>query len=235
MTAGNLHLDAERQEQRAIRYWYRPAGGSFSFVSWAAVLDRSRVWSRDDNQRWRLEYSFEIALVPAEDPVRWPTRVTDLVVAGSIIDDVPPRPPAARTGDPAATRPRSYRELVKYIGAEPAEGPVANTQQIRTAYARSRQARAAVLVRSAGRCENDGCTGMAPDVTTRGEAIMEVDHIDDLALGGPDHPSRMIALCPNCHAAKTRGRNRGIMRRHLRTLASRLHQSALEEQDGSAS
>ncbi|WP_375165988.1 HNH endonuclease signature motif containing protein [Streptomyces violaceus] len=31
---------------------------------------------------------------------------------------------------------------------------------------------------------------------------MKVHHIDDRALGGRDHPSAMIALCPNCHATR---------------------------------
>ena len=38
-----------------------------------------------------------------------------------------------------------------------------------------------------------------------GDPVLEVDHIHDLALGGPDDPAQMIALCPNCHAVKTRG------------------------------
>jgi len=40
------------------------------------------------------------------------------------------------------------------------------------------------------------------DVVASGQPFRR-DHIDDLALGGTDHPSVMIALCPNCHAAKT--------------------------------
>ncbi|WP_372494440.1 HNH endonuclease signature motif containing protein [Actinoallomurus purpureus] len=38
--------------------------------------------------------------------------------------------------------------------------------------------------------------------------MLEVDHIDQLADGGRDHPIQMIALCPDCHAVKTRGRTR---------------------------
>jgi 5-methylcytosine-specific restriction protein A len=68
---------------------------------------------------------------------------------------------------------------------------------------------------------------MPPDVTLRGRAILEVDHVDDLALGGPDHPRHMIALCPNCHAAKTRGSKRGQLTRHLRELAAGLHNQAI--------
>jgi 5-methylcytosine-specific restriction enzyme A len=39
------------------------------------------------------------------------------------------------------------------------------------------------------------------------------------AQGGPDHPEQMIALCPNCHAIKTRGRTREQLRQELFTVA----------------
>jgi len=73
---------------------------------------------------------------------------------------------------------------------------------------RSKAARRAVLLRSRGRCENPRCAGDVRDVTVSGGPILEVDHVHDLALGGPDHPAQMIALCPNCHAIKTRGSTR---------------------------
>jgi 5-methylcytosine-specific restriction protein A len=69
-------------------------------------------------------------------------------------------------------------------------------------------ARRAVLLRSEGRCENPGCVRPAPDLTDRGEPVLEVDHVEQIADGGRDHPVQMIALCPDCHAVKTRGRSR---------------------------
>jgi 5-methylcytosine-specific restriction protein A len=69
-------------------------------------------------------------------------------------------------------------------------------------------ARRAVLLRSEGRCENPGCAHPAPDLTDRGEPVLEVDHVEQIADGGRDHPVQMIALCPNCHAVKTHGRSR---------------------------
>ena len=45
------------------------------------------------------------------------------------------------------------------------------------------------------------------DTGRNGRSILEVDHIVYLALEGPDVPSNMIALCPNCHKAKTYGIN----------------------------
>jgi 5-methylcytosine-specific restriction protein A len=94
---------------------------------------------------------------------------------------------------------------------------------------RSRDARRAVLLRSGGRCENPRCAGDVQDCTDRGEPILEIDHVQDLALGGPDHPAQMIALCPNCHATKTRGRTREELRPILLQAARNHHFALLEE------
>ena len=88
-------------------------------------------------------------------------------------------------------------------------------------------ARRAVLLRSDGHCENPRCTGEAQDITEAGRPILEVDHIQDLAQGGADNPEQMIALCPNCHAIKTRGRTREQLRQELLTIARQRHQAIL--------
>ncbi|MGW5768791.1 HNH endonuclease [Streptomyces longwoodensis] len=89
--------------------------------------------------------------------------------------------------------------------------------------ARDRGAREAVLLRSEGRCENPWCLLPAlPYRTAAGGSLLEVDHIDDHARGGRDHPSAMIALCPNCHANKTRGAGRAALRERLRPVAREL-------------
>jgi len=92
---------------------------------------------------------------------------------------------------------------------------------------RLESARRAVLLRSQGHCESPRCTGEPQDVTDAGHPILEVDHIQDLAKGGPDHPEQMIALCPNCHAIKTRGRTRERLRHELFTVARQRHQAIL--------
>lgn len=89
---------------------------------------------------------------------------------------------------------------------------------------RSAAARRAVLLRSGGNCENPRCTGQADDLTDSGNAILEIDHIRDLAQGGPDDPVQMIALCPNCHAIKTRGCTRERLRGLLLVTARERHQ-----------
>ena len=94
---------------------------------------------------------------------------------------------------------------------------------------RSADARQAVLLRSVGRCENPGCTGDIHDLTDGGDPILEIDHIHDLALGGLDDPAQMIALCPNCHAIKTRGRTREQLRALLLATARQQHETLVAE------
>ncbi|MFF9482130.1 HNH endonuclease signature motif containing protein [Streptomyces sp. NPDC014733] len=97
---------------------------------------------------------------------------------------------------------------------------------------RSAEARRAVLLRSGRRCENPRCTGAPDDVTVAGEPILEVDHVLDLAGGGPDLPDHMVALCPNCHAVKTRGRSGEELRAVLLDVARSRHAWLLRGTDG---
>jgi len=97
------------------------------------------------------------------------------------------------------------------------------TRRMMSELVRLPAARKAVLVRSEGRCENPRCSGQPADVTDRGDPILEVDHVQDLALGGRDHPGYMVALCPNCHAIKTRGRTRDRLRETLWQIANEHH------------
>ncbi|MFE6333938.1 HNH endonuclease signature motif containing protein [Streptomyces sp. NPDC057798] len=67
---------------------------------------------------------------------------------------------------------------------------------------------------------------MLPDLpyrTKAGEPLLEVDHIDDHAGGGRDHPTAMIALCPNCHSNKTHGAERAALTERLRKVAAERH------------
>ncbi|MFF3249240.1 hypothetical protein ACFYWY_37250 [Streptomyces sp. NPDC002870] len=44
-----------------------------------------------------------------------------------------------------------------------------------------------------------------------------------MAEGGRDHPSQMVALCPNCHAMKERGAARAALRSVLLDVARHGH------------
>jgi 5-methylcytosine-specific restriction endonuclease McrA len=62
---------------------------------------------------------------------------------------------------------------------------------------RSRAIHLYVLRRAGGRCE--GCGKPAPFRKGDGSDYLEPHHTTRLADDGPDHPARVIGLCPNCH------------------------------------
>jgi 5-methylcytosine-specific restriction enzyme A len=147
-----------------------------------------------------------------------------------------PAGPGTESVLPESPLERAYREL--YAIASRGADERAGTRVDRTASmpVRSAAARRAVLVRSGGRCENPRCTGDIQDRTTAGDPILEIDHVHDLALGGPDDPAQMVALCPNCHAIKTRGRTAEQLRAQLLAVARERHEALLRglEADGDA-
>ncbi|MER6564111.1 HNH endonuclease signature motif containing protein [Streptomyces sp. NPDC001027] len=116
-----------------------------------------------------------------------------------------------------------YRKLVKSIERQEEATQGRRTAQTSNRPVRLIDARKAVLLRCQGRCENPTCGGQPTDVTDGGQPILEVDHVVEIAAGGRDHPVQMVALCPNCHAMKGRGRNREALRSVLVSVANRAH------------
>ncbi len=222
--SGNKMLEEARRKRRAVRYWYRPLGGVFRFVTWVAVLNRAQVWSPDNNKELRLEYAFQMMAVPSPDVRTWSSDVQSLIDDQEITDTSPPELPAKNASK--KERQKTYQEYLQDIGdpLNPDDEEPGPTRRGRNHYRRSVKSRQAVRVRANNECENDRCTGMPGDIKPDGTAILEVDHIDDRARGGSDHPTAMIALCPNCHATKTYGRNRVAFKKHLRARLAALHQ-----------
>ncbi|SDS54991.1 HNH endonuclease [Streptomyces sp. TLI_053] len=130
--------------------------------------------------------------------------------------------PAAR--EPAtAEAVERYRTLVADVERREAALPGRRRDAVSRNPVRIPQAREAVLLRCQGFCENPGCGGQPVDCTDDGRAILEVDHVRRLAEGGRDHPSQMVALCPNCHAMKERGSCREELVRVLLVVAREAH------------
>ena len=120
-----------------------------------------------------------------------------------------------------------YRRLCGIVGSPSDRGPRLSQPRTTVDILRLGSARRAVLLRSGGHRESPHCTGEPQDITDAGHPILEIDHVQDLALGGPDHPEQMIALCPNCHEIKTRGRTREQLRQELFTVARQRHETIL--------
>lgn len=137
----------------------------------------------------------------------------------------------AATPPPQGPSPlETYLRLCWTVEAAEARGDHDRTSNTaREQPVRSSAARQAVLIRSAGHCENPLCTGQPDDVNRNGEPILEVDHVYDRSEWGRDHPIQMIALCPNCHAIKTRGRTGEQLRELLLSEARARHSTWISQ------
>ncbi|MGN9791029.1 HNH endonuclease [Streptomyces sp. OZ13] len=146
-----------------------------------------------------------------------------------VADDAQLREPVV---DTAVTAAAQYEKWCRLLDGRGEAGGVRRRASLRNGPVRSGVARRAVLARSRGVCENPACDGQPADVTDAGAPILEVDHIMEIAKGGPDHPSVMAALCPNCHAVKTRGRSREALRATLLEVALAAHLRLKRSADG---
>lgn len=97
--------------------------------------------------------------------------------------------------------------------AAAAPAPATATQKTRTVYERSADVRRYVLARADGKCE--GCGTPAPFITAAGEPYLEAHHIRRLTDGGPDDPSFVAGICPNCHRRAHYGSDRATLNEEL--------------------
>ncbi len=145
----------------------------------------------------------------------------------TVADDAPGRPvrpaPDHVRENSAEARAAEYDRLCALAERRAASGCGGRREGTSEDPIRSAAVRRAVLDRSEGWCENPGCGGQPADVTDGGKPLLDVDHVDDIAGGGPDHPGLMIAVCPNCHAVKTRGSRREEYREIFRRVAREKH------------
>ncbi len=98
--------------------------------------------------------------------------------------------------DDRALREANLDELRK-VALLKARSRVAGKKSKAIYRARSLAIRLYVLSRANGNC--DGCRTPAPFHKSDGSPYLEPHHTTRLSDGGPDHPARVIGLCPNCH------------------------------------
>lgn len=97
--------------------------------------------------------------------------------------------------------------------------PAKQKQSTSTSYERNPECRRAVLLRSNGLCEYCGMPGF---IKLNGNTYLETHHIVPLAENGHDHPSNMIALCPNDHREAHYGKNQAELRELFLAVAQLL-------------
>jgi hypothetical protein len=77
-----------------------------------------------------------------------------------------------------------------------------------------------VFTRAHGRCE--GCNAVAPFRKADGHPYLEPHHTTRLADDGPDHPAKVIGLCPNCHRRAHYAEEAKVFNRSLKRKLARL-------------
>jgi hypothetical protein len=179
---------------------YGSAVGSFRLVSPAISLTTIR--RRVPGLTWAVyprsittpppEVAQQVRALVAE---RWKTRMPDLSpegLAGANIDEL------------------RRVALMRAVRSAP------QRQSLRLDRARSDAIRRYVLLRANGKCE--ACGVSAPFQRPDGSPYLEPHHVTRLADEGPDHPAKVIAVCPNCHrrahlSIDAQTFNRGLIRR----------------------
>ena len=209
LTRGNKLLEDARLAKAPVRFWHKPAGGMWNFESWVIVGDRTTVTEDDTDENKSVRFLWFLIPVDSENQDEWAPEI----VAAPVLD-LPINEPAAPRNNQKLLD--NYAKLSQVFVDESAE-QVAGSKPTRR-FKRSRDARDLVIARSQYKCEYDKCTGMPPDVDSRGNPILQVDHIVSLAEGGSDRPSNMIAICPNCHVAKTIGQNRSRIAKEFKKI-----------------
>jgi 5-methylcytosine-specific restriction protein A len=221
LTEGNELLENARLSKSAIRFWYKPSKGNWLFRNWAAVADRDNIEEEDIEGNLAKRFLWYLEPVVSQDKTLWPAELVQALVRDISEDEVI-----------LLKNPKNllldYARIAKELEANPTT--IASSAKPRTPQPRRRKrAKDIVIARAAGVCENDQCTGMPPDVKKDGTPLFQVDHIIQLSDGGPDQPDNMIALCPNCHTAKTLGKNKSSMTARLKRIAITRHAALLTQ------
>ncbi|NEV90132.1 HNH endonuclease [Streptomyces tendae] len=232
ITDGNELMAEYQSAGRPLRYWHKPFQGQFSFETWAVIVQRRLRWGVGEDGKWRREFLWVLAPVPSPERETWAPEVLEALEAdtGLLHDDTDSYRPSdidPEVRDTEESDKDAYQRLTRNAEANAERRGQLKKPSLADRYVRDPSARAAVIRRSKDSCENPDCAGHPKELTTAGKPILQVDHVHDLAKGGPDVPWNMIALCPNCHALKTYGVNRAKLRRLLAATAQRLHTEAL--------
>ncbi|MET9136723.1 HNH endonuclease signature motif containing protein [Streptomyces parvulus] len=233
LTDGNELMAEHQTAGRPLRYWHKPFQGQFSFETWAVIVQRRLRWGVGEDKLPRREFLWVLAPVPSPERETWPAEVLEALDTdkGELHDDTGDYGPSdlglvAPSGEESDED--AYRRLAQKAEANAERRDQMKKPTLADKYVRDPSARAAVIRRCRGTCESPQCAGHPTELTTAGLPILQVDHVKDLAKEGPDVPSNMIALCPNCHALKTYGANKEKLRRLLAATARRLHEAMLD-------
>jgi 5-methylcytosine-specific restriction protein A len=235
LTAGNRAMAEYQEQQKALRYWHKPHKGHWTFETWAVIVQRRRRWGRGQDGQQRREFVWILAPVPSPLRDTWLPEVIEALEQddGQLHDDSIDVVPVEADSIPVSNRTsarKKYQQLAEAARRTAAGRTRSSKLTKMERYLRSPAAREAVILRSDDRCENPSCMGHPLERTDADAPLLEVDHVNGLARTGQDIPEVMIALCPNCHALKTRGRDRRKLQKDLLVVARSRHRAFAQGQ-----
>ena len=205
-----------------MRFWFKPIDGIWEFKSWVLVIDRENIEEEDIQGNLAMRYLWYLVPVVSQDNKLWPIEILN-----SPIEQISPT--AINFVPNPKNLLRDYAKISKMLEDNPAT--VAQDLKPRSPQVRRRRkAKEIVIARAEGKCEYISCNGMPPDTKNDGTPLFQVDHIIPLSENGRDSAENMIALCPNCHAAKTYGKNRVEMAKKLKEIALERHNNLVKAQ-----
>ena len=227
MSRGNKLLESAMLSRTPVRYWTGPKGGPFTFDKWTVITEVGRVRELDEDGVLSLRFVWFLQPVGGPRIEDWPQDLR----ATPKPEETPAEELAEENAVPNSGK--NYADICESLG-DPEDSVDQVNRGAAKRYKRKRLVREMVIARSGGVCENPVCTGMPCDVGPKGIPLLDVDHIVALAEGGSDHPLNAVALCPNCHRAKTLGANRSSLVRALKKVVQRRHAECLDLQGRSS-
>lgn len=177
MVRGNAAIANHRQQGKLLLFFEATPSGAIRFLGEAEYLGHHIEQRPDRNGELRNALIFHIGFLP-----HTPTNTAEQG-RNTYLN---------RTHVPSGLSLTELRTLALESASDNAtpEAKLANVQ------VRSEAIRKYAIKRAKGKCE--GCKADAPFKAKSGP-FLEVHHVFRLADGGPDHPARVVALCPNCH------------------------------------
>lgn len=177
MSRGNAAISNHAQSGKLILLFEYTPKGAVRFLGEAEYLGQHQEQRPDRNGMLRDAFVFHLGLQP-------PTP-----------EKVARQSRAPYTVTQKISSRLSLTEL-RTLALESASENASSEAKLANVQVRSEAVRRYALKRADGKCE--GCMTGAPFRAKNGP-FLEVHHVFRLADGGPDHPAKVVALCPNCH------------------------------------
>jgi 5-methylcytosine-specific restriction protein A len=155
LTHGNKALEAARLSKSAIRFWFKPSGGKWSFEKWVIATDREPIIEIDSEGNSVNRILWYLVPIPSNSKSDWPDELVDLPIIR--IDET-----TEKSSSKKANFEKRYAELLKTTSQPPSDTKQTSTPRFN--YKRNRKLRQIVIERALNKCEYSSCTGMPPDV-----------------------------------------------------------------------